>query len=249
MSPPRDLSWDGCLNVRDLGGHATEDGRTTRFGAVVRADSRGRLTDAGWEALLAYGVSRIVDLRLEQEVAADPPCALPLEVVHVSLADALVEHEWREIDEAAAAAPDLVGAVAVVYGAVLERCRSRLAAALEAVAEAPPGAVVVHCVGGKDRTGLVSALLLRLCRVPVGSIDADYAATEANLREHHAAWITSAPDEPERARRVRIAASPAGTMVRVLGALERRHGSVDSYLAEAGVDDRTRRRLRGRLLG
>ena len=54
---PRDLVWDGCLNVRDLGGLPTRDGRETRFGAVVRADSVRALSVEGWDALLAYGVA------------------------------------------------------------------------------------------------------------------------------------------------------------------------------------------------
>ncbi len=59
----RVLSWEGCLNVRDLGGHVTGDGRTTRFGAVVRADNVQHLTEAGWAALVDYGVRTIIDLR------------------------------------------------------------------------------------------------------------------------------------------------------------------------------------------
>jgi hypothetical protein len=49
----RELAWEGCLNVRDLGGHRMRDGRQTGYGAVVRADSVRQLTDPGWEALLA----------------------------------------------------------------------------------------------------------------------------------------------------------------------------------------------------
>ena len=63
----RDLLWDGCLNVRDLGGHPTEDGGETLFGAIVRADSLERLREAGWRALVEYGVRTIIDLRLDEE--------------------------------------------------------------------------------------------------------------------------------------------------------------------------------------
>ena len=60
------LNWEGCLNVRDLGGLATEDGRRTRHGAVVRADNIRKLTDAGWRSLAEHSVRRIVDLPLLQ---------------------------------------------------------------------------------------------------------------------------------------------------------------------------------------
>ena len=59
----RTLIWDGCVNVRDLGGIPTEDGGVTRSGDVIRSDNIGALTDAGWRALEGHGVVRIVDLR------------------------------------------------------------------------------------------------------------------------------------------------------------------------------------------
>ena len=89
------LAWEGCLNVRDLGGHATEDGAVTRPGVVVRADALGRLSDAGWQALVDYGIARIVDLRLHDEREADPPRELPVELVHVQLVE--LDHEYREL--------------------------------------------------------------------------------------------------------------------------------------------------------
>jgi protein-tyrosine phosphatase len=235
VTRPRDLFWDGCSNVRDLGGHPTGDGRSTCFGAVVRADSRAHLTDAGWDALRCYGVVRIVDLRRDDELLDDPPRDLDVEVVHVSLMDGIEPGDpgWAEVVAAAEAAPDALGEYVVFYAAALERCRMQIARALAAIAEAPAGAVVVHCVGGKDRTGLVAGLLLRLCGVPLEHVDADYAATETRLR----------PTLGE------VATAPAGAMATVLQGVERRHGSVEAYLVSSGVSLETVARLRGRLLG
>ena len=231
----RTLVWDGCVNVRDLGGLTTEDGGATRFGAVVRADSRAHLSEAGWQALLDYGVSRIVDLRRDDELADDPPRALEVDVVHVSLMAGIEpgDEGWAAVREAAEAAPDLLGAHVVFYDAALERCRPPIAAALAAVADAPPGAVVVHCVGGKDRTGLVAALLLRLCGVSLAAVDEDYAATDGRLAPLFG---------PE------VAEAPAGAMATALDRLEQRHGSVEAYLAACGLPPATLARLRERLL-
>jgi len=104
------LAWEGCRNVRDLGGHPTRNGRETRFGAVVRADSVRRLTEAGWSALVGYGVARVVDLRFETDLAADPPLEPPVEVVHVAVFDPLDSPQWAEIDAIWEAAPDDVTA-------------------------------------------------------------------------------------------------------------------------------------------
>ena len=247
MQPERTLIWDGCVNVRDLGGHPTEDGRTTRFGAVVRADSVRALSDAGWDALLAYGVSRIVDLRLRSELALDPPRELDVEVVHVPLLQ-IDDEEWAEIDAIFDAQPDAAGSTRAVYLEFLERRRPQFAQAFAAVADAPEGTVVVHCQGGKDRTGLVVALLLRVVGVDVEAIVADYALSGPNLSERTSAWVAETDDELERERRRRIGSAPAEAMVAVLKELERRYGSVREYLDAAGVDQATVDKVRTRLV-
>ncbi len=242
----RTLAWDGCVNVRDLGGHETDAGPTP-FGALVRADSVRKLTEDGWRALVDYGIARIVDLRLHEELEADPPADLPVEVVHVSLLGDGRADDWEEIDRIAAAAPDAAGATAAVYLEFLERFRVQFAGAIRAVAEAPAGGVLVHCHGGKDRTGLIVALLLRLAGVSIEEIAADYALSERNLRRSAEAWIAGAPDDAERERRARISATPHDAMVAVLAELDRRHGSVAGYLMAGGLDDETIERAAGRL--
>ena len=248
MQPERTLTWDGCVNVRDLGGHPTEDGRRTRFGAVVRADSVRALSDAGWDALLAYGVSRIVDLRLHSELALDPPRDLDVEVVHAPVMHEIDDEEWVEIDAIGDAQPDAASSTRAVYLEFLERLRPQFGQAFAAVADAPDGTVVVHCHGGKDRTGLVVALLLRVAGVDVETIAADYALSGANLRERTAAWVAEADDELDRERRRRIGEAPAEAMAGVLEELERRYGSVREYLHAAGVDPAAIDKVRARLL-
>jgi protein-tyrosine phosphatase len=243
----RALAWDGCLNVRDLGGHPTEDGAHTRFGSVVRADSVRRLSDEGWRELVAYGIGTIVDLRFHSELEADPPQDLPVGVVHVPLFPELEWPDWDEIDAMADAAPDHAASTSVFYVELLHRCAPRVAEAIAAVADAPEGGVLVHCTAGKDRTGLVAALLLRLAGVPRHEVGEDYAVTERNLAPVTAAWIAEAVDEVDRARRVRMASTPADAMVRTLVELERRHGSVAAFLRAAGAAEDTLGRARARL--
>jgi protein-tyrosine phosphatase len=246
----RDLVWDGCLNVRDLGGHPTEDGTETRWGAIVRADSIRQLTDEGWRALVQYGVGTVVDLRGDHERAEDPPAELPVEVVHVPFMEN-DERDWQEIEEdveaAANAAPDVAAATRDVYLIFLEHFKENVAAGIRAVARAPEGAVVVHCVGGKDRTGLLSAFLLHLAGVETERIAADYALSEERLRPRHEAWFAEAQTDEERKRLERIARTPADSIVGVFDELERRHGSVEGYLRDAGLDDEDLALARARL--
>ena len=163
----RSIVWDGCVNVRDLGGLPTEAGGETRTGQVIRADNVGALTDAGWQAVARHGISRIVDLRWPEEAAEDPPRDVAIEVVQVSVLGGTLAEEidyMRELDADLDAVVDVADHYVLSYVESLERNRDRFGRALAAIADAD-GPVVIHCMGGKDRTGLVAALVLRLAGV------------------------------------------------------------------------------------
>jgi protein-tyrosine phosphatase len=252
LRQPRDLVWDGCLNVRELGGLPTRDGGETRFGAVVRADSVHQLSEEGWQALVDHGIRTVIDLRGEHEREEDPPAELPVEVVHVPFLEA-GEAEWEEIgkelEAAVAAAPDVATATRDVYLIFLEHFRLNVAGAVRAIAHAPDGGIVIHCAGGKDRTGLLSAFLLHLAGVEGDEIAADYSLSEERLRPRHEAWFEAAESEEELERLRRITQTPVASMTGVFAQLERRYGGVESYLRAAGVTTEelglVRERLRG----
>jgi protein tyrosine/serine phosphatase len=233
----RDLFWDGCLNVRDLGGHPTEDGGRTRFGSYVRADNIERLTENGWRALVDYGVRTVVDLRLEEERGVSPPAELPLVTLHRPLVPDFGHPDWEELDALSLGSfsPE---STRIVYLEFLERYRDRFGEAISTIASVGDGgALLFHCMGGKDRTGLITALLLRVAGAERSAVAADYALSGRNLEAMHAAWIAAAADERERELRVRIAATPAEAMLGVLRTLDERYDGVEGYLRAAGVGD------------
>ncbi len=246
---PRTLTWDGCVNVRDLGGIPTEDGGQTRAGSVIRSDNIRGLSDDGWRALDNHGVARIVDLRFPEERDEDPPRDVDVKVVHVSVLGRSV-HDDREYVDRLNAHLDTVDDVADHYAwsyvDFLERNRERFGQALAAIAEAE-GPVVIHCAGGKDRTGLVAALLLRLAGVSMAEIGADYSLSGPNLAGTRDEWLASAPDERERRRREKLSTTPAVAMARVIEDVEGRYGSVAGYLVAAGVSAEQVGLLRARL--
>ena len=194
----------------------------------------------------------VIDLRGDHEREDDPPAELRVEVVHVPFMEAS-EEEWEEIaeelDAATAAAPDDATATRDAYLIFLERFAANVAASIRAVAHAPAGGVVVHCVGGKDRTGLLVAFLLHLAGVPDSEIAADYALSEERLLPRHQAWFDAAESDEELERLRRIAQTPAEAMTGVFAELERRYGSVEGYLRQIGLTeaelDQARARLRG----
>jgi protein tyrosine/serine phosphatase len=247
----RDLHWEGVLNARDLGGHRTEDGRETRFGAIVRADSVHQLTEAGWAALADYGVRTVIDLRNDDERLEDPPPGADVELLHVPFmagSKEELDRIFHEVEERAKAAPDVETATRDVYLTFLEHFGRNVAAAVQAVATAQEGAVVIHCAGGKDRTGLLTAFLLDLAGVEAQHIGADYALSEERLQPRHDAWLAEAETEAERERLRRITRTPAASIVGVLEELGRRHGGVEGYLLAGGATTDELERARARLL-
>ena len=214
----RDLIWDGCLNVRDLGGLPLAGGGETPYGAIVRSDSVSQLSEAGWRALVDYGIRTVLDLRGDHEREDDPPAELPVEVVHVPFLEAS-EAEWDEIAEelerANAATRDDAIATRDVYLIFLERFRDNVASSLQALADAPAGGVVVHCVGGKDRTGLLVAFLLHLAGVATrtsprttrSARSACARVTRSGSRPQAASGSSSSSAVSRNARRTRCAAS------------------------------------------
>jgi protein-tyrosine phosphatase len=237
----RALLWEGCSNVRDLGGLPTDDGAQTRFGVVVRADDVALLSEDGWKALADYGVRRIVDLRHE-----DPPYEAPVEVVRAPLLDA---DSIREIDELLVGVDDPVTWRTRNYLFFLERFPENFARAVDAVATPADGAVLVHCAGGVDRTGLVAAFVLRLAGVGIDTVARDYAESEANWAPSVGQWLEEAPDDVERRKRRLLAVIAAPAMHGVLTELERRHGTVRDYLVGSGADAAKLEQLRDRLRG
>ena len=230
------LAWDGCVNVRDLGGLPTEDGLETRYRVVVRADSIRGLTEAGWQAVVDYGITVAIDLRADSEVAEDPSVAAPIPVTRVPIVpwEIAVGHDWPSMREG--------------YAAVLDRFRPQFARAVSvlAVAGAP---VIVHCQGGRDRTGLVVALVLRLASVDPEVIAEDHAWSDEFWAPLVEDWFATAPTDMERERRRRIAAPAGRTMVDVLADLEARHGSTRAFLAGGGAQEADLDGIRSRLRG
>jgi protein-tyrosine phosphatase len=240
----RRLAWANCANVRDLGGLPAADGTVTRRGAVVRSDSLDRLTGDGWRALEAYGVRTIIDLRNDIERDAEPytcGCA----VVHVPVEDDTDREfvdEWRPFS------------TPHYYAAALARWPERAAAAVRAVARAGAGGVVVHCGMGRDRTGLVSMLLLALVGVAPETIADDYALS-AGGRPLDIDALLSTPSRvnarsrrqleedlaTERRRREQL--SDHDAILATLATLD-----VAAYLRHAGVDERDLSAVRERLL-
>lgn len=181
MITNRILNWQGCNNVRDLGGMDTSNGYKTRWGAVVRGDQPARLTANGWTALYEHGIRTIVSLRTHGFDEKDHPIVTPpypdINVVSVEIED-VTNKEFVE----KWATSDLWG-TPLYYTDALNLWAHRHAAALKAIAQAQPGGVYFHCIRGHDRTGIIAFLTLALAGVSLKDITADYELSEDSVRD------------------------------------------------------------------
>jgi protein-tyrosine phosphatase len=209
----------------------------TRTGVFVRSDCTTNLTPAGHDAMRAYGVTLVVDLRTEAELLRAPnPCAdrnVPT-YVNLPLIDDLM---MLKIEGASG----MLGR----YLMMLDERSQSFAAVFELLA-ATEGAVVVHCFAGKDRTGLVAAMMLELAGVPHDAIARDFAESEAQLATRFEDWLAAAAPERRAVMRDDLRCPPD----RILGALDHlrsRWGGVAAYLEAAGVSSATIDRLGSKL--
>jgi protein-tyrosine phosphatase len=211
----------------------------------VRADNVRNLTEIGRRALVDYGVRRVIDLRWQEELEEDAVTDMPVEIAHVPLLGLhRPESRYVRFAQTAAEAEDEAAFTRRLYGEYLEEFPDRFAAALDAVASAP-GPVLFHCTAGKDRTGLVAALMLRLAGVPIEATAADYALTDvrALLRR----GLADGMAEGEVRTLTFLLSAPRDGMAQLLRDVDERYGSAAGYLEQAGLDAAAAREVKRRL--
>lgn len=239
--PLRRLDWPACQNTRDLGG-LPRPGGLTRSGILVRSDNLQNLNAAGQEAMVAYGVTKVIDLRSESEVASSPSqiaatwpgAAQAPTYTHLALAD---DATMRKLSEASN--------MYERYLLMLEQRPEAFAQIFSTLANAE-GTVVFHCFAGKDRTGMVAAMSLALAGVDVDSIAADYAETDSQMATRYAEWLAAASPEILEAMRDDLRCPPE-RIVGVLEHLDKQWGGVEGYLQAAGMPSADIAALRSKL--
>jgi protein-tyrosine phosphatase len=250
----RAVVLDGVHNFRDLGGYPTATsmgaGRT-RWGLVYRADGLGRLTPDDVEVLRQRGLGTVIDLRTDAELADRGRFPVELHAVtfhHLPVLD----QTWQARD-----VPDVQDAHEFLMWAYRDMLRvgsGKIAGALHIIADPNVTPVVFHCAAGKDRTGLVAAMLLAVLGVPDDYVAADYGRTAEGMRKMRAAWSKWAADQggDEKNRLTDAPAyyfeSPPAVMSELLTDLRTQYGSVVDYVRSLGVNDAEIAALRERLI-
>ena len=243
------VTMEGCFNFRDIGGYRATTGRLVRRGTIYRADALHRLTATGRAGLTQLGIATILDLRTADEVAAgpwQPPPQWPGRWRHLPLREATPD--WSGLTADQAADPELAIAH---YTETLRRGGPALVAVFSALCQ--PGALpaVFHCAAGKDRTGIVAALLLRLLGVDSQIVTADYALSDLATARWEASVAAGTPDDTQTAWAYVPPAMLTADKAIMSGFLDRidaEYGSVDTLLLGHGLAPAAITRLRHALL-
>ena len=252
----RAIRRPGFHNTRDLGGLPIAGGGTTRYGQYFRSADLRFVMPAGWQAALEAGVRTVLDLRNDDEAepgsspgatlgagtfAVQAPATvakLPAEMraVRIPIDDINDVAFWQQLNE------QRLNGTPLYFRPFVEAKAERIAAALTCIAQAGAGGVIFHCSAGRDRTGLVSLLLLSIAGVLPEAIAEDY---ELGLDQTDALY--AALGVARREPSMHDTLQQHGTTVRaaVLSVLEGLE--VTRLLSAAGMRDADVATLRARL--
>ena len=244
--PERRLPFAGAFNFRDLGGYPTADGRSVRWRTLYRADAVHRLPDEELDVLAERGMRTIIDLRTADEVEKGRLHDEHRGLRHVHLD--VLGSTWAPDDLPADA--DAGQVLGDLYIAMLTLGTDAFAGALSILADADDLPAVFHCAAGKDRTGVLAAMVLSLLGVDDRVIVADYAISGSNmdrlierLRRDRPEALTAMNDQPSA-----YLAAPPAAMERLLDHVRESHGSWLGYVHSIGIDDDVVEALRTNLL-
>lgn len=243
-APERRVELEASFNFRDLGGLETTSGARIRPGLVFRSDLLHWLTPTDASVVLDLGVRSVIDLRSTSELRQAPPSAHLVGLTH--LHTPIFEFDALPFDASIIAGDLPPGRLYLDFA---RECGAAIAAAIAQIASCELG-VVVHCAAGKDRTGVVVALLLRALGIPADSVIEDYALSSV-ARAPTIAWARRhAPDLAEELLSMPtwLANAAPENMRALLDHLDEQFGSPLGYLATIGVDDAIVEALRTRLL-
>jgi protein-tyrosine phosphatase len=235
----RHIRLAGLFNLRDAGGFPTVAGGRVRWRTLFRSDALGNLDQDGIATLAEFGLRTIVDLRthIEAELAPSAVAGLDAQTIHISLLSGDLQALPYELGE--------------IYRYMIDERGGAIAAAIKALSARSALPALVHCSAGKDRTGIVIALILAVLGVPDQVIAADYALSARYLDPENAAAIRQLQASCGLGDNLTtgLLVSPPALILEVLARTRAIGGSVDGYLLDHGVRQADLAALRAALVG
>ena len=232
----RHLPLDGNYNTRDLGGYATIDGRTTNWGKYLRSDTLANLSLAARDALIDYGVRSVIDLRRSAELQFKPSVFIGCDAVayyHQNMAgdvDLEVSEKGLKIEDPAEGRGRR-------YCMMLDQRQHILHQIISILAREGGLPAIVHCSAGKDRAGIIAALVLGISGVARETIVEDYGLTARYLIARHLEQNPEVSPEEYTWKDYQDVACHPASMESTLDYLDERYGGITGYLRAVGITD------------
>jgi protein-tyrosine phosphatase len=248
-APERHVALEQVFNFRDVGGYRAAGGRTVRWRMLYRADGLHRLTATDLDAVAGLGIATVLDLRTAGELEQRGRFAVddhphPVAYHHLPLLQEL----WDAATLPVEAPP--ADFLAARYLDMLDEGAVSIAAALTLLAARDAYPAVFHCAAGKDRTGMLAAVILALLGVSDDDIARDYGLSREGMARMVEWMRVNAPDgfEAMQNQPYSFLGAPPEAMHDVLATVRRRYGSIEGYVAGVGVGDDVIARVRDHLL-
>jgi len=226
----RHIVLESALNFRDVGGYPTADGRHVRWRRLFRAGGLSQLSEADLAVLGDLGIATVVDLRstAEWEMGRFPHETFPVTFHHLPIVEEILDPTRYDVPK---------GMMAARYQDYCREGGAQIARALSIVADPASHPVVVHCLAGKDRTGVVVALVLSLVGVDDETVAADYALSATAMGTLRERARTAVPDFASRPAELtdEVFSARPETVLSLLDALRAEHGSIEDYVVSIGV--------------
>jgi protein tyrosine/serine phosphatase len=233
VTPDRTVPFTGVFNFRDLGGYASSDGRVTRWGRLYRSDALHDLSQSDLTLFRRLGIATIVDLRNTSEVERTGRGLLEDESIRFINTPVLSSAGVPEPSTTSQVGDDYLSSRYLQY---LDGGANALLSAIEEMTDVDNYPLVFNCFFGKDRTGVLSALVLSILGVSRRDIVNDYALTATRvplilekLRLDPVYLETLEQTDP------RVLAAEASTISLFLHELDERHGGARDWAHKAGL--------------
>lgn len=221
-----------AYNMRDLGGYHAMNGILTKAGRIFRSDCPTDIHHKDTSEVQMLNIQTVIDLRTDVEILKRPSYYAGVEGISYYNVPFLHGKDKPEVE----------AGVSAIYLKLMEDPIA-IRKILTLIAQSP-GNVLFHCAFGKDRTGIVSALILKICGVSNDEIIADYQVSETYLFPVFTAIMERHPEWTEYAGR-----SKPEYMRGCLTLLEEKYGSFEGYLKQMGFEEDLLEAVRERLLG
>lgn len=245
--PERDIELLDIYNLRDLGGYRTNDGRQVRWRRLFRGAGLHRLGGADLEIVRSLGVVTAIDLRTDGELAANggyPTDLLPATFYHLPM----IERVWDLSLADAASSPEAF--LLARYQDMLREGAATIAAVVSIISDPDQLPAVFYCAAGKDRTGVLAAVVLDSIGVRTEAVVADYHLSKERVERIRARALASADGRASSmvAQPAAFMQAPAEAMALLLDWIRHAYGGSAGYLEAIGVAPATVEALAAALL-